>query len=318
MLKFIKESAIHFVVIFFLLAVIDLILSIYLRNSGLRKYDTWTKIINSEFQNNDLLIFGSSRAWVQISPMILDSVLGTNSYNFGIDASGVDRQIMRWNLYKLYKNKKPKYILQNIDYTSTLVTSVGYERDQFFPYILDEEFVKNIYSKADKMTDTERYIPLYRYSHYGFLDIFKEDPFSLVKGYAGITREWDGTAFEDVHSIEFADNKDMEKLFETYIQSTIADSITLVFVMTPMYYGLKEKSTQLDLMYSTYHRLSEKYNIPLLDYTFCELSKDTTLFYGALHLNKEGAELFSKQLANDLREKKIVDMRIKMCNSPSY
>lgn len=75
--------------------------------------------------------------------------------------------------------------------------------------------------------------------------------------------------------------------------------------MSPMYYGAKEKCTQLELMYTTYKRLSQKYNIPLLDYTFSEISKDTTNFYNATHLNKKGSELFSKELANDLKKNKI-------------
>ena len=80
----------------------------------------------------------------------------------------------------------------------------------------------------------------------------------------------------------------------------MSDSLKIMLVMSPMYEGVKKKATQLDLMYSTYNEIAHKYNVPLLDYTFCEISKDTANFYNAMHLNKRGAELFSTQLANDL------------------
>ena len=44
----------------------------------------WNKIVEGEIED-DIYIYGSSRAWVHINPFILQDTLGMTAYNFGID-----------------------------------------------------------------------------------------------------------------------------------------------------------------------------------------------------------------------------------------
>ena len=53
-------------------------------------------------------------------------------------------------------------------------------------------------------------------------------------------------------------------------------------------------------IHQMYYDLSMRYELPMLDYSNCYLSQDTTYFYNATHLNKTGSDLFSAQLAYDL------------------
>lgn len=53
-------------------------------------------------------------------------------------------------------------------------------------------------------------------------------------------------------------------------------------------------------MHNMFEEIAQKNDIPLLDYTFDELSYDTTYFYNTMHLNKKGADLFSKKVAHDI------------------
>ena len=39
---------------------------------------------------------------------------------------------------------------------------------------------------------------------------------------------------------------------------------------------------------------------PILNYTYDPISYDTNFFYNATHLNKTGAELFTRKLAHDI------------------
>lgn len=91
----------------------DFIISRFLQESKDFKYVVWNDIIKGNM-HNDIIIMGSSRAFVHISPSIIDSTLGTSTYNIAMDGSRIERQIPRYNLYRLY-NKKPKVILQNVD-----------------------------------------------------------------------------------------------------------------------------------------------------------------------------------------------------------
>lgn len=305
MVKFAQRIIVALLAALVVCIMLDYCLSSYLKNSGGRKYDTWAKIVDQDLKDVDLLIFGGSRAYVQYSPAILDSILGVYSFNMGIDGSGCNRHILRWNIYCRFKNNKPKYIIHNVDYFATFVKTIGYERDQYFPYFWNPAFRTEVF-EDETFSFFEKYIPMYRYSQYGVRNILEVDTPLMYKGYDGVQLKWNDDEYNKIDSIEYDLNPDAVCLFEQYIQDVQSREIKLIFVMSPTYFGTKEKFTQLDLMYSTYSRLSEKYNIPLLDYTFCELSKDTTLFYNAMHLNKEGSELFSIQLANDLKERGLI------------
>lgn len=301
MKKFLSNISIYIIFVLFMSLVIDYTLSKYLQNTHWRKYDTWTNIINSKFQENDLLIFGSSRAWVQISPAILDSVLGTNSYNLGIDGRPFRCQYLRWRLYNTFHNQKPKYIIQNIDYISTLNENDGYESEQFFPYFWNIKFTNEAF-KYEHFSNAQKYIPLYRYYQNGICNILHKDEHLLHKGYQGLERKWDPVIFNSMDSIMVLCDKDTKKLFVEYATELFSSGINLIFVKTPMYIGAKNKMTSIHETDKIYEEISILYNIPILDYTFCDISNDSTLFYNVSHLNKKGAELFSYKLANDLKK----------------
>ena len=55
-------------------------------------------------------------------------------------------------------------------------------------------------------------------------------------------------------------------------------------------------------MWKTFQQIADQYNIPILNYQYDSLSYDTNYFYNRLHLNRKGAEKFSRQLANDLKK----------------
>jgi len=73
-------------------------------------------------------------------------------------------------------------------------------------------------------------------------------------------------------------------------------------VFAPIFIGVTEKMDSVQLMFDTYQVYVEKFDCPVLNYTYDSLSYDTNYFYNVTHLNKKGAELFSTNLALDLKE----------------
>ncbi len=280
-----------------LLIGLDTFISYKLRHSNDRRFIVWTEIAEKKI-NADLLIMGSSRAWVQFSPEILDTILDVNSYNLGIDGSHIDRQIMRYDFYKLY-NPKPHVILHNIDFISVLASKVGYEREQFFPYFTNKNMVSVI--KREPFTWAERNLPYARY--YGYQDLLKNyanHKDTLYKGYCGQEQYWNGSLFSSIDSLHFNCDESLKAMLVDYVQEVKNDSINLIFVYAPFYIEAVKKVDNLNEMYSTFDSIAKAYDVPILDYTYSYLSSDTTYFYNASHLNKQGAELFSTMLANDL------------------
>ena len=291
-----------FVAFLYILALgMDYGISMKLQRSPDRRYQGWSKIINEQL-NADLVVMGSSRAWVQYDPAILDSILSLNTYNLGIDGSGLNRQIAKYDVYNHYQEKNPNYIILNIDFFAAEEWSYGYEREQFFPFMWDT-YVREEILRIEPMSWGERFIPLYRYVTYkGLYNVLRENPWdaNTYKGYMGHERTWNPSALNDLTTYHFNVDERVNELFDCFLKERKNEGVNVIFCYAPIYVGFFEKVSNADDFFAYYKSKADQYDIPILDYTFSELSMDTTYFYNASHLNKQGAELFSTQLAKDL------------------
>lgn len=301
MKRFLKIVWIVAVLLYGLNLGLDYAISYKLQHSADRRYVGWSKIINEQL-DADLLIMGSSRAWVQYSPSILDSILQINTYNMGIDGSGLNRQIIRYEVYNHYQAKKPKYIVLNVDHFSANEWSYGYEREQFFPYMWSP-YMRKVISKVEPMSWGERYIPVYRYTTYkGLYNVVHEKPWDAMtyKGYLGHDRTWNAAAYEELTAFHFNADERVMAMFDQFLKERRAEGIQVIFCYAPIYIGFTNKVENLQDFFDFYKNKAEEYDIPILNYTYSEWSMDTIYFYNASHLNRRGAELFSTQLAHDL------------------
>lgn len=284
-----------------LLAVVDYFYSKEIAKSNYGCIEPWFDLLNGKI-DADVIVMGSSRSWVHVNPLILDSILCTNTYNIGMDGSAINRQVHKYNLFRKY-NKKPKLIIQNIDYGS-LGFTIGYDKMQSFPYMWNMCFRKEF--EYEPLTIWEKYIPCYRYyrncSMYVLSVLYMtKEPRRLTKGYQGMERKWNGTALNKVKTVHFNANSTTIAMFDQYLANAKAEGIKVVFVYAPLYIGAIQKMDNKEEMYATYQRIADKYNIPILDYMNMAICSDTTYFYNAMHLNKRGAEIYSDSLANDIK-----------------
>ena len=279
--------------------VADFFIPVNLRKSTAQKLIGWNEIYSGNLQS-DLVIMGGSRAWVQYSPRILDSILNINSYNLGIDGSTINRQIIKYNAYRRW-NTKPKVIVQNIDFL-TLYIRTGYQKEQFFPYFFDDSLRTEI-SRYEKLNVLQKYFPAYRYA--GSTDLIliglgiripQKD--MLVKGYCGKNDLWDGTQLAKLKEISYEQDSHALLIFDKYLAKACSENIRVIFVYAPLYFKASEKIINMEGMYQMYDSIARKYNIPILDYNYDLISYDTACFYNATHLNRKGAELFSVKLAH--------------------
>lgn len=285
-----------------MLTIMDYLYSQAAIKSNKFNIEAWYELMHGE-ADADIVVMGSSRAWVHIDPIIMDSIIDTSTYNLGIDGSPIDRQIRKYHVFRLH-NRKPKMIIQNIDYAS-LGYRTGYNREQFFPYLWDKTIRKEFLS-SEHLTLFEKYVPMYRYyrnfDFETFKDVITNTERKLTRGYEGQELHWDGTKFDEIKSITFSPNDTTMQMFDQYLSDANAEGIKVVFVYTPMYIGATKKLENIDEMYATYKKYADRYDIPILDYTYMNICYDTTYFYNAMHLNKTGAEIFSDSLAHDIKK----------------
>lgn len=293
MKKFLVNVALFAAILLCVAVVADCHKSRQLRNSKDRIYAGWNDIYNNTTRY-DLVINGSSRAWVQFDPHILDSVLHINSYNLGIDGSCINRQVVKYHKYN-ERHGQPHYLIQNIDWV-TLDCRIGYERKQYFPYFFSDRTLMCEMDKYEHFSLLEKYVPYYRYIG------MKPVPYEteVYKGYRGNDWTWDGTEFEKQDSILLSADEDMICLFSTFLAEQKAAGTQVLLVYSPAYHGIMEKLTDKDKMHFLFDSIAGLYNIPILNYLEQPLCYDTTYFYNAMHLNRLGAELFTTQLAHDI------------------
>lgn len=283
---------------------LDFFLSYRLRQNPNRMYAAWNQVYNDSICY-DLVVNGSSRAWTQYNPLILDSILNLSSFNLGIDGSAINRQIIKYKKYcELHGN--PKYLIQNID-LGTMSYTMGYEREQFFSYFFYDRDLLNEYDQYENFSWGEKYVPCYRYL--GYEDVMTEAIFHdnkkhffeyLNKGYFCSDKEWDGSVLYAMDSVECAIDSNALSLFINFLQEETDNGVKIIFVYAPIYIGAREKMVNEEEMFAMYDSIAEKFDIPILDYNDIPMCYDTTYFYNATHLNRIGAELFTTKLAHDI------------------
>lgn len=284
------------------------------RLTNFKTYKVWNDIINSRI-NAEFIIQGNSRVREQISPLSLDTGLRLVSYNLGINGYTFKMQYYRFLLYLKY-NKKPKYIIQSIDsYTTLAKMEELFECEQFIPY-LDEEIIRKAVDEYGFYDSRDYLIPMYKYSH-SFLSkkmilnglkanftVKKET--ELYKGFKSKNQIWGDDSFNEYYkSHANGYRRPVDSLTKTYFLKFIElckeKEIKLIFVFTPDYMEFRKFQLDRDSINSIFKNFSDKYNIPILDYSQNKLCLDRNNFWDALHLNTKGVTKFNNILVADLK-----------------
>lgn len=309
--------------IFFFLSVVIVAISMdYIVTQGLRKtqfekFAQWTDLFQGKI-NADIIISGSSRAWLHYSPKVFEEDTKCSAYNLGMNGSTFYLQYYRYLTYLKY-NKKPKIIIQNLDDFSLQKYKDIANQEQFLPYV-NEETIINPVLTYKTLNKWELQIPFYRYIgeynviRVGLLEFFNIKHFSndnYYKGFEGQITTWNDEEIKGLKSLnkmKVEVDKESIELFETFIKETKQARIKLVLVYSPFYIDGQSIYSNHNEMLSLYRRLAEENDILFLDYSKHPISYRKELFHNAMHLNDIGAELFSKDLAVKLTE------NMKICN----
>ena len=318
MKKFIKYFLLFISPIVLLSYFLDVTISTSLKKSNnfaKNEYRTWNDIIEGKV-NSDIVIYGSSRAWVQFnSPMMTDS-LHIPTYNLGIDGHNFWLQYLRHRML-LKKNKKPKIIIISVDIFSLEKRKDLYNLQQFLPYMLWNREIKSATVDYDGFNSLDYYLPLIRYYGHGnaiqtaicSFSGHLNNPVTRVKGYQGQDKSWN----TDFDKAKLTMKKYKAKpdpstliLFERFINECKSQNIKLVFVNAPEYIEGQKFVKNRDKVLSIYKKYSKQYDIPFYDYSNDTISFQKKYFYNTNHLNKTGAELFTAKLIDTLKQSHLI------------
>ena len=294
-----------------------------LTDRGLKKsndshFVVWNNIYDSSI-NADMLLCGGSRAYMHFSPRVFDSVLGLNTYNLGMEGWGIIMQLKRLQIY-LQHNRKPKYIVQNIDFATFFDRSNLFDYEQFLPYLSDSLILNACKTYTGAFSIPEIYFPLFKYNNQyrlvreGFAEYinFKHKKGELYKGYIGKDLSWDGS-FEKylakMSSTRTNNNAttacvpDSRCLlfFNLFMHYCHENKITVFLVFSPTFQEALKIDPCTESSQNLFRSIANKYGVAYFDYSTDTLCNDRRWFYNSNHLNLNGSKLFSARLADTLK-----------------
>lgn len=304
MKKFVKGILVFTLSVLFVATISDFAISKGLKRTERGHFYTMNALMN-QTMDADVVILGNSRATGSYNPAVIDTILHLNSRNLGVSGQPFGVSYLRWQLYHR-RNKIPNLLIVNIDFRDLRMVSKGVEKDQYYPYMHDT-LVKP-YLDLYGFTWSEKHIPMYRYrGDYKLmalglcelLHLRHDQKGHYYKGYANENTKWDGKIMNQIVSkgkIRGECEPQAVQLLEQLLRETQYDGIPVVFVYAPVYKKLKDNLEEMQTR-KTYQDLSEKYNIPLLDFSEIAFCCDTNYFQNGHHLNRKGANLFTEALA---------------------
>lgn len=317
MKRFFRDILLFLIMILCIAVVGDIVVSHGLRKTTIRPYAVWNDIYNGNNLNNDLVFIGASSCWASYNPVVFDSILDISTYNLGIDGhSWYPCQPLRYDTYIRYAEKKPKYVIINIDMgTFGRMKEPMYERDQFFPYFwIDNTMISSVQKMKD-FSCMDRYCPMWRYIGYrkwievGVVSTFGKQHFEddgVYKGHRGNEYSWERASLNTMDSVTIEYYPEMVESFIKFIKKRKEDGQVVVLAKSPVYHELQTRFTNREEMCERYDSIAHATNVPLFDYWNHSIVLDSVYFCNSTHLNRKGADLFSTQLAIDLDSKNII------------
>ena len=312
MKKFIIKSSL-FVVVFFVVSFLlqEMIFwGINLISVG--EFGVLNKIEHGEI-NAEILISGSSRTLKGINPVVIEEETGLSCYNISSDGVSLEIQVPKLKMY-LNKNKPPKILVQNVSILGGWISNSIYEPYKYLPYLSDDDLLEGL-EKIDSDFWIHKYIPVSNLIYFNFdfyvtlLSELKNSILgenNLIKGFYPDNSKW-ATSLEQLkirrpNSITVSISNKYNIYLNELIKVCKFYNIKLVLVSLPYHHEIyKIENKKMDVK-SYYERKCYGNNIYFADYSDSEIAKSTMYFYNFTHLNKKGADNFSKLLAAKLIE----------------
>lgn len=308
-IKFIKKL-LFFIIILILVDYVfgSVLSSMYFSQTKGQFAQTTTSI---EDTNQDILIFGSSRAVRHYSPEILSNAFKMSCYNVGRDAQMIPYYTALQHV--IFARYKPKMVILDINSWELSPGSSKYEKLAILlPYALKHPELNKYIAEGDEYERIKLYSKTYPYNSslfiLGYNYIFSNKVPADKNGYVPLIGEMTDAALKDhIRRMKISEDAKSEvgraidqKALNYYIKflaNTFKSNIKTYVVISPTI--LKEP-----VSYNTKKLIEEASKFK--NVKFINFSSDARYnfkyqkFADVFHLNKKGSEEFTKDLIKHL------------------
>lgn len=279
-----------FVVLFF---VLDFVAGIIMATVFPKiEYGTYGKINRSLVANEEVLIFGSSRAAHHYDPEIISYETGMTSYNTGLGGYGLLYNYALFN--EIVKSYKPTVVLLDLSPNVIIDPKTYSKLNIFSPYYHDYPSFNEIIRLDPDFSSFKTFFKLYVYNStlYDLVrNTFSKNP---EDGYISLKGSVNAMNFVPMQLTE--SNIDSLKYFylEKFLDTAIQNNIRLICVVSPTYEKFDVNNEIIDELNIL---ISEK-GVEFHDYSnYKTLYQQPEYFKDQLHLNSEGADIFSHKIS---------------------
>lgn len=254
----------------------------------------------SNIMTDDILIMGSSRAYRHYDSKVISDSFNLSCYNCGELGNGI---IYNYGIYQLLNRRyHPKIIIFDVMPNFDLLK--GEENNKYikwFKVFYDEHLLSPIINRIDKTETIKMKSKLYRFNSI-FLDVifdyFAKDSHLETKGFDPVDEEMDTLKIDhNKKTYQFSEDYDSLKIIfiKKFVEEVTRNDTKLFFVVSPLWYGMD--STKLEPI----KKICEECSIPFWDYANdSNYIHQNQFFYNPTHLNKFGANYFTKELTTKL------------------
>lgn len=300
-----KRFIFKIVLFFTLIAIVDIVFGHcfdFLRGMACGGITYKNEYIANSFKD-DILILGSSRAVHHYISSVVEDTLQMTCYNAGEEGCGIIPAYIRYKLAK--ENRNPKLVIYEVtpsfDYFEE---KGGYSKylgviRQYGNYKL----VKDDYLEfSDDLEELRLFSSLYRNNSKMvsmFFDIISEPDINMgyIPLYGKMQKSIDGKAPISSGLLENKIDLHKSTYLEQFIVEAKSDGVMLIFTVSPMY-----GKGNSDLDYKHAYNLCKKYNVPFINnMNSSQFNDKIDLFQDKVHLNNDGALLYSKLISKQIK-----------------
>lgn len=290
----------------------------------------YSEFYNQEPNTIDTVFIGSSHSYCTFDPEIIDTILGTNSWQMGTPLQHYDTSY--YVLREVLNSQKPKTVVLELYWDVLKDEFEMKQANSFFEVLknqsLKDEYIKKVFPINEKVK--YKLLPIrYQQDYFAYesneiqnkleekygvhkkaTPVVEGTEYYRSKGYTYCDVIMPENEYNETNQFKGYDGENWEfnKVQKKYIEKIIdlckKEGINLYFVTAPVANVSMEYIENYDIIHNTVADFANKNNIPYIDYNI--VNKETGMltnenFRDDAHLNHSGVQIVDKHFAEWLR-----------------
>lgn len=298
------------------IVVLFIVLDACVKDLLLKNINLKTCYITNHKIEADIVIHGPCEPEWMMDPAIIDSIVGSKTYNLGLNHSDFADNFLSLYLY-LKHQKAPKYLFlyaTPISFDKNLANTFNTYR--FTPF-LDDSVVAATVSEMDPVFMRYSFIPFLKYAYYsdytylkalqgGMYFLTKREIPEHVNGYAPALSSWNTAISAYRSNTEYFKAMQWDSMREKYFRKTIELALSRgckVYVYeSPIYKPDEQLIQNRSEMLAKVKHVTDSCKVPFLIFDTLPMAEDRLNFFSTYNTTFRGSIEFSKVFGSYIKE----------------